>query len=122
MVQEPTVDNIQRAKDETLDILFPWPTEINTKQGQSSNVHTVSGSEHHLCLFDRVHECNVKTEEEVLRRITHIRELKRKTQQSKRRAVNKLIKYAGQFWMAAILNFAFDDVLCINFYLYFAQQ
>ena len=41
--------------------------------------HPVSGSEHHLSLYDRLHEKNVKKDEEALRRVTNVKELKGKT-------------------------------------------
>ena len=37
--------------------------------------HPITGSSHHLCLFDRLHEKNVKKEEEILRRVTFVHEL-----------------------------------------------
>lgn len=45
---------------------------------QSFEVHPVLGSAQHLCLFDRLHERNVKKEEETLHCVMNIKELKGK--------------------------------------------
>ena len=39
-------------------------------------MHPVTGSDQHLCLFDRLHERNAKKDEEALRRVRNIKELK----------------------------------------------
>ena len=40
------------------------------------NVHPVTGSSTHLCLFDRFHERNTVKRKEIFRRVTHVKELK----------------------------------------------
>ncbi|MES9880904.1 MAG: hypothetical protein ABW185_08490 [Sedimenticola sp.] len=78
MVAEPTVGNVQMAKNGQLDISLPWLTGTERRHDctDSQYVHPISGSDWHLCLFDRFHERNVKKEEEVMRRITHVKQLK----------------------------------------------
>lgn len=79
MVAEPTQINIQ-VLDGKLEVSLPWLD--SGKEGnlaiQSFELHPVLGSAQHLCLFDRLHKRKVKKEEETLRCITNIKELKGK--------------------------------------------
>ena len=77
-VVESTPENVAKGKNGELDISLDW-LDNSKKVANSSNTemaHPVTGSEVHLCLFDRLHERNVKKEDEVLRRVTHVRQLK----------------------------------------------
>ena len=81
MVAEPTEENVTAAKEEKLNISLPWLVDeteapVPPRSAQSADVHPVTGSNHHLCLFDRFHEGNVKREEEVLRRLDNVEQLK----------------------------------------------
>lgn len=79
MVAEPTQINIQKALDGKLEVSLPW---LDSGKGnpaiQSFEVHPVLGSAQHLCLFDRLHERNVKKEEDTLHCVMNIKELKGK--------------------------------------------
>lgn len=80
MVAEPTQINIQKALDGKQEVSLPWLD--SGKEGnlaiQSFEVHPVLGSAKHLYLFDRLHERNVKKEEETLHCVMNITELKGK--------------------------------------------
>ena len=80
MVAELTQINIQKALDGKLEVSLPW-LDLG-KEGnsaiQSFEVHPVLGSAPHLCLFDRLHERNVKKKEETLRCVRNIKGLKGK--------------------------------------------
>lgn len=80
MVAEPTQINIQKALDGKQEVSLPWLD--SGKEGnlaiQSFEVHPVLGSAKHLYLFDRLHERNVKKEEETLHCVMNIKELKGK--------------------------------------------
>ena len=79
MVAEPTKGNVQEALEGRLEVSLPWlndnQTDVDNK-GSTTNMHPVTGSDQHLCLFDRLHERNAKKDEEALRRVRNIKELK----------------------------------------------
>jgi len=60
MVAEPTKSNVQEALAGTLEVSLPWldgeAKDCKASHKKKSGRHPVSGSEHHLCLFDRLHE------------------------------------------------------------------
>ena len=74
MLMEPTPENFQEAKARHLDISLDW---LNVQGSENTAVtgHPITGSNDHFCLFDRFHECNPQNEREVLRRVTHVRQL-----------------------------------------------
>ena len=80
MVAELTQINIQKALDGKLEVSLPL-LDLG-KEGnpviQSFEVHPVLRSAQHLCLFDILHERNVKKEEETLHCVMNIKELKGK--------------------------------------------
>ena len=79
MVAEPTKDNVQEALEGRLEVPLPWLND-NHRNGDdkcsTTKTHPVTGSDQHLCLFDRLHERNAKKDEEALRRVRNIKELK----------------------------------------------
>jgi len=87
MVAEPTKSNVQEALAGTLEVSLPWldgeAKDCKASHKKKSERHPFSGSEHHLCLFDRLHEKNVKKDEEALRRVTNVKELKGKLNSQK---------------------------------------
>ena len=78
MVAEPTQENIALALDGKLCVSLPWleEKESSSSAPDTPGNHPVSGTDHHLCFFDRFHERNVKKENEVLRRITSVTQLR----------------------------------------------
>ena len=73
---ESTNENVQMANDGTLQVSFPWiNSDSNTNRNLEPNSHPVTGSAHHLALFDRLHEKNTSNEVEALRRIACVKEL-----------------------------------------------
>ena len=80
MVAEPTKVNVQNVIDGILEVSLPWiETRKNpSSKGNKGDLHPVSGTEQHLCLFDRLQERNARKEEEILRRVTNAKELKGK--------------------------------------------
>ena len=79
MVAAPTKDNVQEALEGRLEVSLPWLNE-NRRNGDgkciTTKIHPVTGSDQHLCLFDRLHERNAKKDEEALRRVRNVKELK----------------------------------------------
>eukprot|EP00795_Rhopilema_esculentum_P014880 gene14880-6013_t len=73
---EATEENVQMANEGALQLSFPW-INSSAKQGNDAdaNCHPITGSAHHLALFDRLHERNSSNEVEALRRIACINEL-----------------------------------------------
>ena len=102
MIAEPTKVNVQNAIDGILEVSLPWiETRKNpSSKGNKGDLHPVSGSEQHLCLFDRLHERNAKKEVEILRRVTNVKELKGKLNTQKdeqlHAAYNHDTKYLNQ--------------------------
>ena len=69
---------VQMANDNNLHVPFPWIPKQEQQKNKTcteSNTHLVSGSDVHLCLFDKFHERNTTSKIEVLRRIGNITEL-----------------------------------------------
>jgi len=79
MVAEPTKDNVQEALEGRLEVSLPWLMD-NYIDGDdkcsTTKMHPVTGSDQHFCLFDRLYERNAKKDEEALRRVRNIKELK----------------------------------------------
>ena len=63
------------AADDSLKVSFDWLNNNKDLQLSLGEEHALTGSSHHLCLFDRLHERNVKKEEGILRRVTNVQEL-----------------------------------------------
>ena len=89
MVADPTQNNIKEALAGTLEVSLPW-LDANVEDCKDkvpgkplSETHPVSKSSQHLCLFDRLHEKNVKKDQEALRRVTNVKELKGKLNSQK---------------------------------------
>ena len=79
MVAEPTKENVQEALEGKLEVSLPLLNDNyvgGNDKGSTTKVHPVTGSDKHLCLFDRLHERNAKKDEEALRRVRNIKELK----------------------------------------------
>ena len=70
---------MQEALEGRLEVSLPWLND-NHRNGDdkcsTARIHPVTGSDQHLCLFDRLHERNAKKDEEVLRRVRNVKELK----------------------------------------------
>lgn len=79
VVAEPTKGNVQEALEGRLEVSLPWLNDNQIDGDDKCNttkMHPVTGSDQHLCLFDRLHERNAKKDEEALRRVRNIKELK----------------------------------------------
>ena len=71
-------DIMQMANDNNLHVSFPWIAKQEQQKNKTcteSNTHAVTGSDVHLCLFNKFHERNTTSKTEVLRRIGNITEL-----------------------------------------------
>lgn len=102
MVAAPTTSNVQEALAGTLEVSLPWLNgEVkNCKDSHTkkkSGKHPVSGCEHHLCLFDRLHEKNVKKDEEALRRVTNVKELKGKLNSQKDEQLHAVYNHDSRY-------------------------
>ena len=79
MIAEPTQENIENASKRNFSISFPFLLSQNSQATEENTnneeIHPVTGSKMRLCLFDRFHETNTKRREEILRRITFVKEL-----------------------------------------------
>ncbi|KAJ8023112.1 HMG domain-containing protein 3 [Holothuria leucospilota] len=75
MLAEPSSDNLRLVKSDDFVVNLPWIAEHKERHDTSGNVHPVTGSNEHYCLFDRLHEGNVKGEFEILRRVRFVPEL-----------------------------------------------
>jgi hypothetical protein len=75
MLVDPTSENVERAKMHQLDISLDWLNSAHETANQQSTGHPITGSNDHFCLFDRFHKSNPQKEREVLRRVTHVRQL-----------------------------------------------
>ena len=76
-ILEPTIESVTKGINGELEVSFNWLENLGNL---SNNVmeefgHPVTGSNVHLSLFDLLHEKNVKKDEEVLRRVTHVKQL-----------------------------------------------
>ena len=74
-------DIVQMANGNNHHVSFPWIAKQEQQKNKTcteSNTHPVTGSDVHLCLFDKFHERNTTSKTEVLRRIGNITELNRK--------------------------------------------
>ena len=66
------------SNDNNLHVSFPWIAKQEQQKNKTcteSNTHPVTGSDVHLCLFDKFHERNTTSKTEVLRSIGNITEL-----------------------------------------------
>ena len=71
-------DNVKNANDGTLSDSYPWMPNTGSTSKQSNfkkDAHLVTGSDAHLCLFDKFHERNSSSEIQALHRIGNIPEL-----------------------------------------------
>ena len=59
--------------------------------------HPVTGSNTHLCLFDRFHERNPVKRKEILRRVTHVKELKGVVNTSRDKQLHAAHRYDSGF-------------------------
>ena len=77
MISEISEENIEKALFGTLSVSLPWlEKEYASTPSVIDDVHPVTGSGTRFCLFDRFHERNTVKRKEILRRVTHIKELK----------------------------------------------
>ena len=68
--------SIRLSKENLLEVNFPWMSTTNKPLKEiEGNVHPITGSDIHLCLFDRFHEGNSSSDIEYLRRINNIPQL-----------------------------------------------
>ena len=52
-------ESIRLSKENLLEVNFPWMSTTNEPLTKiEGNVHPITGSDVHLCLFDRFHEGN----------------------------------------------------------------
>lgn len=72
-VQEPSAENIQKARAGTLKIAFPWL--LHKKELPDLDCHPVTGCSEHYALSDVFHESNSRDERDVLRKIRLVPEL-----------------------------------------------
>ena len=75
MLVEPTPENVQEAKAGSLDISLDWLNDVQSSGNTVVTGHPITGSNDHFCLFDRFHESNPQHEREMLRRVTHVKQL-----------------------------------------------
>ena len=79
MVVAPIKENVQEALEGRLEVSLPRLND-NHRNGDdkcsTARIHPVTGNDQHLCLFDRLHERNAKKDEEVLKRVRNVKELK----------------------------------------------
>ena len=71
-------DIVQMANYNNIHVSFPWIAKQEQQKNKTcteSNTHPVTGSDVHLCLFDKFHERNTTSKTEVLRSIGNITEL-----------------------------------------------
>lgn len=81
MVVDSTAENIKRAENGEIGISLPCLGKRSVEQKEqkeqaNKELHPITGSSRHLCLFDRFHEKNSKAEQEILRRVRLVKELK----------------------------------------------
>ena len=63
-------------KENLLEVNFTWMSTTNEPLNKiEGNVHPITGSNIHLCLFDRFHEGSSSSDIEYLRRINNIPQL-----------------------------------------------
>ena len=68
--------SIPLSKDNFWQVNFPWMPSTNEPLTEvEGNVHLITGSDIHLCLFDRFYEGNSSSDIECLRRINNIPQL-----------------------------------------------
>ena len=66
------------ANDNNLHVYFPWIFKQEQQKNEActeSNTHPVTGSDVHLCFFNKFHERNTTSKIEALRRTGNIPEL-----------------------------------------------
>ena len=69
-------ESIRLSREKLLDVNFPWMSFTNEPLTKiEGNVHPITGSDIHLCLFGRLHEGNSSSDIEYLRRINNIPQL-----------------------------------------------
>ena len=69
-------ESIRLSKEKSLEVNFPWMSSTNKALTKiERNVHPITGSEIHLCLFDRFHEGNSASDIEYFRKINNIPQL-----------------------------------------------
>ncbi len=72
-VQDPSSENIQKAKEGKLKVHLPWLA--HRKKKLDPDCHPLTGSSEHYCLCDVFHQNNSKDERDVLRTIGLVPEL-----------------------------------------------
>ena len=81
MVAQEQQDIVQMANANNLHIPLPWIFKQEQQKKATcteSNIYPVTGSNVHLCLFDKFHERNATSKIEALRHIGNITELNEK--------------------------------------------
>lgn len=98
LVVEPTEENVKQACDVNHLVSLPWLNDSDTAKHQplSDSHYSVTGSDTHSCLIDNLHEINVK-KEEVLRRITIIKELKGKLNSQKHEQIHAFYDHDNRY-------------------------
>lgn len=72
-VQDPSSENIQKAKEGKLKVHLPWLA--HRKKKLDPDCHPLTGSSEHYCLCDVFHQNNSKDKRDVLRTIGLVPEL-----------------------------------------------
>jgi len=72
-VQDPSSENIQKAKEGKLKVNLPWLA--HKKKPMDPECHPLTGSSEHYCLCDVFHQGNSKDKRDVLRTIGLVPEL-----------------------------------------------
>ncbi|XP_077096666.1 uncharacterized protein LOC143748537 [Siphateles boraxobius] len=72
-VQDPSSENIQKAKEGKLKVHLPWLT--HKKKPMDPDCHPLTASSEHYCLCDVFHQSNSKDKRDVLRTIGLVPEL-----------------------------------------------
>ena len=80
-------------------VSLPWSEENDVLKtpSSSSDVHPVTGSNYHLCLFDRFDEANTTSEKEILRRITLFKELNGLVNTQRDEQLHAAYRYSSRF-------------------------
>ena len=102
MIAEPTQENIENASKRNFSISFPFLLSQNSQATEENTnneeIHPVTGSKMRLCLFDRFHETNTKQREEILRRITFVKELNGLINSQRDEQLHSSCRYDSRFF------------------------
>ena len=98
MVSEISEKNNEKSLLGTLSVSLPWLEKENASTtSMIHDVHPVTGSSTHLCLFDRFYERNTVKRKEILRRVTHVKELKGVVNTQRDEQLHAALRYDSRF-------------------------